>query len=156
MDINLTLIGQMITFALFVGFTMKFVWPPLMRIMEDRRKKIADGLAAAEQGQKELELAHIKAKEQLTETKAEASRIIEQAHHRAHHIIEEAKQQARIEGDRLLHLAKDEIEQEYNMAKEELMRKISELAVAGAEKILQREIDKKNNHNLVDQLVGEI
>ncbi len=156
MDINATLFGQIITFSLFVWFTMKFVWPPVSRIMEDRRKKIADGLAAAEQGKKELELAHIRAKEQLTEAKAEAARIIEQANQRANHIIEDSKQQARVEGDRLLQLAKGEIEQEYNMTKQQLMSHVSDLAVAGAEIILRREIDRGGNDRLVDELVREI
>lgn len=156
MDINVTLFGQIITFSVFVWFTMKFVWPPLMRAMEERRKKIADGLAAAEQGKKELELAQIKVKEQLTEAKTEAARIIEQANQRAHHIVEESKQKARIEGDRLIKLAKDEIEQEYNTTKEQLMEHVSDLAVAGAEIILRREVDKKSNDRLVDELVSEI
>ncbi len=156
MDINATLFGQMITFILFIWFTMKFVWPPLMRVMEERRKKIADGLAAAEQGQRDLELAQIKVKEQLTEVKTEAAHIIEQANKRAGHIIEEAKGQARVEGERLLQLTQGEIEQAYHSAKESLMQQVSTLAIAGAEKILQRKVDKKTNDRLVDQLVDEI
>lgn len=156
MDINATLFGQMVTFILFVGFTMKFVWPPLMRIMEDRRKKIADGLAAAEKGQRDLELAQIKAREQLVEAKAEASRIIEQANQRANHIVEESKQQARLEGDRLIDLAKSQIEQEYNSARQELMQQVSIIAVAGAEKILKHEVDRKTNDRLINELISEI
>jgi F-type H+-transporting ATPase subunit b len=156
MDINATLFGQMITFAVFFWFTMKFVWPPLSRIMEERRKKIADGLAAAEEGQKQLELAEIKSKDRLREAKAEASRILEQAHQRANHIVEEAKDQARVEGVRLMDLANSEIERSYNQAKEDLLHRISVIAVAGAERILQKEVDKKVNDRLVNELVGEI
>lgn len=156
MDINATLFAQIFTFIIFIWFTMKFVWPPVMRIMEERRNKIADGLAAAEQGKKELELARIKSKEELLEAKASAAHIIEQANQRANHIIEEAKGQARVEGERLLQLAKGEVEQEYNTAKETLLRQVSGIAVAGAERILQREVDKNSNNRLVDELVSEI
>lgn len=156
MDINLTLLGQMITFALFFWFTMKFVWPPLSRVMEERRKKIADGLASAEEGQKQLELAKIKSKDQLREAKAEASRIIEQAHQRANHIVEQAKEQARVEGNRLVELANSEIERSYNLAKEQLVNRISVIAVAGAERILQKEVDRKVNDQLVNEMVSEI
>ncbi len=152
MDINLTLLGEMITFAVFIWFTMKYVWPPLMNVMEERRKKIADGLAAAEQGERELEMARVKVKEKLLEAKMEAAAILEQASQRGGHIVEEAKAKARDEGDRLLRLAEGEIEQEYNTAKEKLMRQVSEIAVAGAEKILQREVDKNNNDRLVEEL----
>lgn len=156
MDINATLIAQMITFILFVVFTMKVVWPPLMRVMEERRKKIADGLAAAEKGKRDLELAEIKVKEQLTEAKAEAARIIEQANQRANHIVEEAKQQAREEGDRLIQLAKGEVSQEYNNAKQQLLQQVSVIAVAGAEKILQREVDHKINDKFINEMLSEI
>lgn len=156
MDINLTLLGEMITFSIFVWFTMKFVWPPMMSAMTDRQKKIADGLAAAEQGQKELEMVRIKVKEQLLEAKTEAAAILEQANHRAGHVIKEAKDKAREEGDRMLQLAQGEIEQEFNSAREKLMQHVSKVAVAGAEKILQREIDQASNDRLVEELAGEI
>ena len=156
MDLNATLFGQMITFAIFVWATVKYVWPPLMKAMEDRRAKIADGLAAAEQGKKELELAEIKSKEQLMEAKAQAATIIEQAHMRANHIVEEAKGTARKEGERLIELAKSEIEQEYNATRQLLLKQVSNLAVAGAQKILHREIDKSGHDNIVDNLVNEI
>lgn len=154
MDINATLFGQMIVFALFIVFTMKLVWPPLMRMMEERRAKIADGLAASEQGKKELEQAKDKVKEELTEIKVRAGQIIEQANQRAHQIVEEAKNQARQEGDRLLVLAQAEIEQEYNSARAALLTQVSELAVAGAEKILQHEVDKASNDRLIKDLVS--
>lgn len=156
MDLNLTLLGEMITFAIFIWFTMKYVWPPLMSIMEERRKKIADGLAAGEQGEKELEMARIKVKEQLLHAKTEAAAILEQANQRAGHIVEEAKAKAREEGDRLLEIAQGEIEQELNTAKEQLMKDVSKIAVAGAERILQREVDKASNDRLVKELVGEL
>lgn len=153
MDINATLFGQMIVFALFVVFTMKVVWPPLMRMMEERRNKIADGLAASEQGKKELELAKEKIQEELKEVKLRAGHIIEQATQRGNQIVEEAKAQARVEGERLLVLAQGEIKQEYNSAKAALLTQVSELAVAGAEKILQHEIDKAKNDHLINELV---
>ncbi len=156
MDINATLIIQMLVFVVFIWVTMRFIWPPLMKALDTRRKTIADGLAAAEQGKKELELAEIKAKEQLTEAKTQAAHLIEQANQRANHIVEEAKAKARQEGEHLLSLAKGEIEQEYNAAKAKLMKQVASIAVAGAEKILQREVDKASNDRLVDELVSEI
>ena len=156
MDINATLIIQMLVFVIFIWVTMRFIWPPLMKALETRRKTIADGLAAAEEGKKALELAEIKAKEQLTEAKTQAAHIIEQANQRASHIIDESKTRAREEGDHLLQLAKGEIEQEYNAAKEKLMKQVSSIAVAGAERILQHEVDKASNDRLVDELVSEI
>ncbi len=154
MDINATLFGQMIVFALFIVFTMKLVWPPLMRIMEERRAKIADGLAASEQGKNELEQAHEKVKAELMEIKIRAGHIIDQANQRSHQIIEEAKRQARQEGERLLVLAQGEIKQEYNAARATLLTQVSELAVAGAEKILQHEVDKASNDRLIKELVS--
>lgn len=156
MDINATLIIQMLVFVIFIWVTMRFIWPPLMKALEARRKTIADGLAAAEQGRKELELAEIKAKEQLMDAKMQAAQMIEQANQRANHIIEEAKNKARDEGEHLLQLAKGEIDQEYIAAKEKLMKQVSGIAVAGAERILQREVDKASNDRLIDELVGEI
>ncbi|WP_423063272.1 F0F1 ATP synthase subunit B [Candidiatus Paracoxiella cheracis] len=156
MDINATLIVQMVVFVAFIWVTMRFIWPPVVKALEERRKKIADGLAAAEQGQKDLEHAQIKVKEMLTDAKAEASHIIEQANKRANYIIEESKAKAREAGEHLLELAKSEITQEYNAAKEKLMKQVSEIAVAGAERILQKEVDKASNDRLVDELVSEI
>lgn len=155
MDLNLTLLGEMITFSIFIWFTMKYVWPPLMNIMEERRKKIADGLAAAEQGERELEQARIKVKEQLLQAKTEAATLLEQANQRASHIVEEAKTKAREEGERLLEIAQGEIEQQYNAAKAELMQEVSKIAVAGAERILQREVDKASNDRLIKDLVRD-
>lgn len=140
MNLNLTLFGEMITFAIFVWFTMRFVWPPLMKAMDDRRATIAAGLAAAEKGKRDLELAQHKVTELLTEAKATAAQMIEQANNRANHIIEEGKARARIEGDRLLEIAKNDIEVEYHAAREKLIGEISSLVIAGSEKILQREV----------------
>lgn len=156
MGINASLIVQMLVFIVFIGLTMKFIWPPLIKALEVRRKNIADGLAVAEQGHKELELAEIKSKEMLIEAKAQTAHIIEQANQRANHIIEEAKNKAREEGAHLLQLAKSEIEKEYNAARAELLKQISDIAVAGAQKILQREVDKASNDRLVNELVSEI
>ncbi len=156
MNLNATLIGQIITFALFIWFVMKYVWPPVVNMMEERRKKIADGLAAAEKGHRELELAQIKVHEQMAEAKATAAKVIEQANQRATYIIEEAKDKARDEGARLLSLATAEIEQERNMARETLLKEVSTLAVAGAEKILGQQVDQKQNARLVDEMIGEV
>lgn len=152
MDINLTLLGEMITFGIFIWFTFKFIWPPLMKVMEERRKQIADGIAAAEQGRKDLELAQHKSKDLLADTKAQASAILEQAHQRANHVIEEAKQQARIEGERLLALARGEIVLERNAARDELMAEVSGIAVALSEKILKREVSSANDQLVKDML----
>jgi len=156
MSLNLTLIGQMITFGLFVWFTMKFVWPPLVKIMQDRQEKIADGLAAADKGQRTLELAEHQAKDILTEAKAQAASILEKANQRANHIIEESKGKARVEGERLLRLAEADVQQQYTSAEAELLSKLSQYAVLGAEKILKREVDQSANAALIDELVSEI
>lgn len=156
MNLNATLIGQIITFAIFIWFVMKYVWPPVVNMMEERRKKIADGLAAAEKGHRELELAHIKAQEEMRDAKATAARVIEQANQRASHIVEDAKTKAREEGDRLLALAQAEIEQERNVARESLLKEVSTLAVAGAEKILGQQVDQQQNTRLVDEMIGEV
>lgn len=145
MNLNLTLLGEMLTFAIFVWFTMRFVWPPLMHAMEERRAKIAAGLAAAEKGKRDLELAAHKVTELLTEAKAQAAQLIEQANHRANSIIEEGKAKARLEGERLLTIAKNDIEREAHAAREQLMKEISSLVIAGSEKILQHEVSNSLN-----------
>lgn len=156
MDVNASLIVQMLVFVVFIGLTVKFIWPPIIRALETRRKNIADGLAAAERGHRELELAEVKAKEALMETKAQAAQIIEQANQRANRIIEVAKNKAREEGMQLLQLARNDIEQEYNTVRTELFKQVSDIAVSGAQKILKREIDKASNNYLVDELLSEI
>ena len=156
MNLNLTLLGQMVTFALFVWFTMKFVWPLIMQIMQDRQTKIADGLAAAEQGIKDLELAEHKSVEILTEAKAQAASILENANQRANKVIEESKGRARIEGARLLELAQAEIDQQYHLAKETLLGQVSDIAMSATEKILQREVDASSNDAIINDLVSDL
>ena len=156
MNINLTLIGQTISFAFFVWFCMRFVWPALLGVMEEREQKIADGLEAAELADKDLELAKQKATQQLREAKEQAASIVEQANKRANQIVDEAKDAARAEGDRLLVAAKAEIEQEANRAKENLRGKVAALALAGAEKVLEASIDEKAHSELVNKLAAEL
>ncbi|MAT52038.1 MAG: F0F1 ATP synthase subunit B [Porticoccaceae bacterium] len=156
MNINLTLFGQMIAFAVFVAFCMKYVWPAITSIMEERADKIADGLDAADRAMRDLEIAQNKASDQLKEAKQEAAALLEQANKRANQIIEEAKDQARTEGDRLKQSAQAEIEQEVNRAREELRAKVATLALAGAEKILEASIDENANRELVDKLAAQL
>jgi len=154
-NINATLLGQAITFAILIWFTMKFVWPPLMAAMAERAKTIADGLAAAERGKHDLELAEKRAAEILRLGKEKASEIIAASEKRASEIIEEAKSQAKTEGDRILVAAKADIDQEVFRAKEQLRTQVSAVALAGAGKILGREIDAKAHNDLLDKLVAE-
>lgn len=156
MDINLTLFGQMITFIIFVWFTMKFVWPPIVKAMRDRQEKIASGLAAAEQGEKALEKAEQQIALQLQETKAEAGKILDQAHQRAMHIVEEAKAQARQEAERLLQQAQEEIKREYTLAKNELSKQLGDIVVLGASKVLGREVTSASNDGLVKDLLEKL
>jgi F-type H+-transporting ATPase subunit b len=156
MNINATLIGQAISFLFFVWFCMKFVWPPIMNALEERKKKIADGLAAAERGVHEQELAEQRAAELIVEAKKEASGIIAQANKRASDIVEEAKGIARSEGERIAAAASAEIEQEVNRAKEHLRGQVVSIAVAGAGKVLSREIDEKAHDSLLKDLVSQI
>ncbi|MDH5407289.1 MAG: F0F1 ATP synthase subunit B [Gammaproteobacteria bacterium] len=156
MNINLTLIGQSITFIFFVIFCLKYVWPPIMNALEERKTKIADGLAAADKGKHEEELAKKGAAETLRKAKEESAEIISHAQKRASEIIEEAKDAARAEADRLVHAAQAEIEQEANRAREHLRGQVVTLAVAGAEKVLKREIDEKANEDLLKDLVAQL
>jgi len=156
MNINLTLIAQLASFALFVWFTMKFVWPPLVKALEERKARIADGLAAAERGVHEKELAEQAAKEKLHEAKLQSAEIVARAEKRAAEIVDEAKEQARAEGERILAAARAEIDQELNKAREALRAKVGELAVAGAEKILRREIDASAHKEILDELARQI
>ncbi len=156
MNINLTLIAQLVSFAVFVWFTMKFVWPPLVKALEDRKAKIADGLAAAERGYHEKELAEQAAKEKLHQAKLQSAEIVARAEKRAAEIVDEAKEKAREEGERILAAARAEIDQELNKAREALREKVGELAVAGAEKILRREIDASAHKEILDELARQI
>lgn len=156
MNINATLIVQMITFAFFVWFTMRFVWPPITKALEERRNKIAEGLAAAERGKKELELARHRAVEELREAKLQAADIIDKAQKRVSHMLDEAKGSAQAESARLIQMAHEQINQEINQAKEMLRKQVSKLAVSGAEKVLEREVDASAHQALFDKLVKEI
>lgn len=156
MDINITLIGEFITFAIFVWFTMKYIWPPLMQAIADRQKKITDGLAAADQGKRDLELAQHKSVKLIREAKLEASHIVEQANNRAGRIVEEAKESARQEGQRILELANDEISNEKKQALRELEKNLGELSSAVAGKIIKREIDPKAHQDILADVLSEI
>lgn len=156
MNINLTLLAQAVSFAILIWFTVKLIWPPLLRAVETRQKTIADGLAAAQRGKLELEQASQKAGEELNAAKAKASDIIAQAEKRATEIIEEAKGTAKAEGDRIVAGARAEIDQEVNRAKEGLRQQVSALAVAGAEKILRKEIDAKAHTDMLNTLANEL
>jgi F-type H+-transporting ATPase subunit b len=156
MNINATLLAQTIMFALFVWFCMKFVWPPIVAALEQRKKQIADGLADAERAKHDLELAAKRSADILREAKEKAGEIVVHGEKRASEIIEEAKVQAKLEGDRLITGAKAEIEQEVFRAREQLRTQVSAIALAGAGKILGREIDAKAHNDLLDKLVAEI
>lgn len=156
MNINATLLGQTLMFAMFVWFCMKFVWPPIMAALEARKKQIADGLAAGERGKHDLELAAKRSAEVIREAKEKAADIITQGDKRASEIIEEAKAQAKVEGERIVAAAKAEIEQEVFRAKEHLRTQVSAIALSGAGRILGREIDAKAHNDLLEKLVAEI
>lgn len=156
MDINATLIGQLLTFLVLVWFTMKYVWPPITKAMQDREKKIAAGLEAAERSKRELENAEHKALTIIRDAKVEASQIIDQAHKRSNQIVDEAKENARIESGRILEHAQDEIAREIIQAKEALRKQLATLAVAGAEKIIQRNLDASAQAALLDEFAAEI
>ncbi|WP_136247228.1 F0F1 ATP synthase subunit B [Halomonas borealis] len=156
MNINMTLIGQMIAFAIFVWFCTKYVWPPISNALHERQKKIADGLDAASRASRDLELAEQQANETLRESKEQAAEILEQAHKRSTQMIDEARDQARQEGERMIAQAKSEIDQEVNRAKEELRGQVSRLAIVGAERVLEASIDEKQHGKLVDQLAEEL
>ena len=156
MSINLTLFVQAITFAAFIWFTVKVVWPPLLRAIEVRQKNIADGLAAAEQGRKSLEVSNKKAEETIRESRDRAAELIAQAEKRAAELIEEAKTAGKEEGNREKAAAKAEIEQEVARAREQLRDQVAMLAVAGAEKILRREVDAKAHADLLSSIRGQL
>ena len=156
MNINATLIGQSVAFLIFVLFCMKYVWPPVITALQERQKKIADGLDAANRAARDLELAQEKAGQQLREAKAQAAEIIEQSKKRAAQLVEEAREQARVEADRVKAQALAEIEQELNGVKDALRAQLGALAVGGAEKILGATIDQNAHAELVDKLAAEI
>ena len=156
MNINATFLGQMIAMAFFLWFCSKYVWPLFVAILEERKKKIADGLEAAARAEKDLEIAQVKSNELLKEAKAEAAAIIDQANKRAAQIVDEAKEQAREEGQRIIAGANAEIEQEVNRAKEALRAQVSAIAIAGAEKILEGSVDQAANEEMLNKLASEL
>src|SRR6185295_11886575 len=156
MSFNLTLIAQAVAFALFIWFTVKFVWPPLLRAIETRQKQIADGLAAGEQGKKSLELSSKQAEQAIQEARARAAEIVAQAEKRGSQVVEEAKVAAKTEGDRERAAAKADIQQEAQRAREQLREQVAALAVAGAEKILRREVDAKAHAELLEGIKKQL
>ena len=156
MNLNATFIAQMAVFFILAWFTMKFVWPPLMRALDERAKKIADGLAAAERGNSTLKEAEVRIRQMEAEARTHAQEIIAQSEKRGLAIVEEAKVAAKGEGDRLLTAAKAEIDSEVQRAKDALRDQVAALAVAGAEKILRREINAQAHTDLLNQLRQEL
>jgi F-type H+-transporting ATPase subunit b len=153
---NLTLVGELIAFVVFVWFCMKYVWPPIIGAIEERQKKIADGLEASNRAEQDLELAQAKAKEHLKDAKAQAAEIIEQAKKRGHQLVDEETQRGQSEREKIIAQGYAEIEAERNRAKEDLRKQVSALAVAGAEQILKREIDANAQNDIVEKLVAEL
>ncbi len=156
MDINLTLIGQTIAMIVFVWFCMKFIWPPILNALEERQAQIEEGLAAADRSQEALEAAQAKADEIVSDARHQATGILDQAHARANEIVAEGKDAGVKERERQLAAAKAEIEQETNKAREELRGQVSAIAIASAEKILNREIDGKAHEDILGKLAQEI
>ena len=152
MSINATLIGQVITFTLLVWFTMKYIWPPLIEALEERKKKIAEGLAAAERGQEEKDLAEKRAMAVLKEAKEQSADIVNMAHKRANEMVEESKETAKKEGERLVLAAEAQIEQEVQQAREGLRKEVSALALNAAEQILQAEVDESRHKKIIDNV----
>ncbi|MFL6604393.1 MAG: F0F1 ATP synthase subunit B [Steroidobacteraceae bacterium] len=156
MNINLTLIVQMIVFIVLVWFTMKFVWPMILGPMEERSKRIAAGLAAADKGREELAQSHERAEAVVREARERANLIIDQAQHRANELVEQAKGTATAEGRRLVEAAKQQIELEAAHAREALRREVATIAVSAASKVLEREIDPRAHEDLLSKLATQI
>lgn len=156
MNINLTLIGQTITFVVFVWFCYKFIWPYLITAMRERQQAIAAGLEAGERAGRDLERAKERATKELAEARGEAQRIIDQARGQAGQMLEQARQDAKAEGERIKEAAAQEVEQEVNRAREALRGEVAELAVAGAERILRASIDRRRHETLLTQLAAEL
>jgi len=156
MNLNVTMLAQAVTFFVFIFFCKKFVWPPMIKAIEARQKQIADGLTAAEEGKKSLESASKQADEAIAQARGRAADIVAQAEKRVSQMIEEAKTAAKAEGDRELAAAKSEIEQEVSRAKETLRTQVATLAVAGAEKILKREVDAKAHADIFSDVQKQL
>jgi F-type H+-transporting ATPase subunit b len=156
MNLNFTLVAQAIVFASFIWFTVKFVWPHMLRAIEARQKTIADGLAAAEQGRRSLETSARQAQDEVAQARGRAAEILAQAEKRATQLVDEARQAAKEEGSREKAAAKAEIEQEVTRAREQLRDQVASLAVAGAERILRREVDAKAHADLLDAIKRQL
>lgn len=156
MDLNATFFGQTIAMIVFVWFCMKFVWPPILAMIEERQTQIADGLAAAEKGARSLEDAEVKVAAIVDEARGQARQILDQANQRANAIVDEARQGAVQERDRIIASAQAEVAQEVNRVRDELRGQVAAIAVAGAEKILAREIDPAAHRELLDRLASQI
>ncbi len=156
MNINATIIGQAIVFLILIWFSVKFIWPPLLKAIEDRQKKIADGLAAAERGQKELHQASGEAQAIVSEAREKALKIVDQANRRSNEIIDEARTTAIAEGQRLVGDARQEVALEQSRARDALRKDVGQLAVAGASRLLEREVDAKTHADLIEKLAREI
>ncbi|PHM30643.1 F0F1 ATP synthase subunit B [Xenorhabdus innexi] len=156
MNINATILGQAVAFVLFVLFCMKYVWPPIMAAIEKRQKEIADGLSSAERAKKNLDLAQANATDQLKKAKADAHAIIEQANKQKAQIIDDARAEAELERSKIVAQAHAEVEAESKRVREELRKQVALLAIAGAEKIIERSVDEAANSDIVDKLVAEL
>ncbi len=156
MYVNATLVAQLVVFFILAWFTMKFVWPPIVKALDERATKIAEGLAAAERGKQSLDLAAKNSAETIRAGKEKVAELLVQAEKQSQQIIEEAKAQARIEADKVIVGAKAEIEQEAARAKEALRERVAELAVAGAEKILRREVNAQAHADLLAQIKQDL
>lgn len=156
MNFNATLIGQTITFIVFVWFCMKYIWPPFMAALDERNARISEGLAAAQRGQQDLEDAQAKVSDSLKDAKSQAQEIINQAQKRANEIVDEAKDSARDEADKIKLAATADIDQQVTAAREQLRKEVSVIALAGAEQILKREVDAKAHAEVLDELVAQI
>jgi F-type H+-transporting ATPase subunit b len=156
MNINLTLVGQSIAFAVFVWFCLKFIWPPIITALNARKARIADGLTAADEGLKAKERADDEVAEALREVREQAKDIIANAQKRADQMVEEAKISARSEGDKLLELAKGDVEQQANEARENLRKDVVALALTGAEQVLMQEVDADKHTEALNKLSAQL
>ena len=156
MNINATLIGQAIAFALFVMFCMKFVWPPLANAIAERQRKIEEGLSAAERAKADLASAGQTAEQEIAAAKAKAAQLIDQANRSANQMLEDARLQAAAEGERIRQQAHDAVDQEINKAREDLRKQVAELAVLGAQKILQQQVDPAAHAKMLDELAAQL
>ena len=156
MGINLTLLGQMGTFLVFILFTMKFVWPPIVQALEERRERITEGLAAAERGQKALEQADAQVAERLREARQQAAQIVEQAENRGAELVEEAKKNAEASAERIMAQGRAELELETSRARDALRGEVAAIAISGARELLEKEIDPATHRELLDRLAGQL